>query len=158
MTIKSIIPIALITVAVACNAYESKSCMSGLDRAFNSSSVLDNAVSEMDSTMLALLNSGVVTDNEVVVALSNSASMASMSLSSAAVISSLRQQGSFKQTTLVDDLVRLHFQLTFEKFTSAKNSFVKFTGSMKNPTLRNQALKVSQELDSIASLLKACQK
>lgn len=84
--------------------------------------------------------------------------MASASLNSALVVSTLRRQGSFKQPALIDEIVKIEFQGAFEKFRSAKDSFTKFTGSLKNSSLREQAFTASQELEKITNKIRACQK
>lgn len=161
MKFKRINFLVLVLVGIFCtfsHAYEQKGCMQGLDATLNTVSALEEASKNMSSTMFAILSSGATTDTDTVNFLSDSASRASMGLNSAQVISTLRQYGSFKQPTLIDNLVKNEFQVTYEKFRQAKDTYMKFTGSLKNPILREQAFTVSQELEKITTQIRSCQK
>lgn len=148
----------LCTICNLSFAYEQRNCMLGLEATLNTASALDSASMRMSSTQMGLLASGVAADNETVVHLTNAAQSASSALNSALVVSTMRQNGTFKQPTLIDSLVKNEFQGTFSKFKNARDSFVKYTGSLKNATLREEAFQVSQELEKISTQIRACQK
>lgn len=161
MKFKKLTPLVFLLLELTSSlshAYDQKSCMQGIDETLNVTSTLDLANNKMSTIKMALLESGIDRDNSLATYLTDVAQQAMDSLKSASVISALRQQGSFKQLVSIDNIVRVEFQITFAKLNSARNSFVNFTGSLKNPSLREQALQVSQELEKISTMIRSCQK
>lgn len=154
----SFLVLLLCCLSFASHAYDQKGCMQGIEAASKSSHLLDEASNKMSSTMMGLLNSGVGEDDAYVTHLTNAVQLASVGLTSAQVVSTLRQHGSFKQPALFDGIVNNELQGAFTKFVFAQRSFVRFTGSLKNSTLRDQAFTTSQELDKIINKIRACQK
>lgn len=141
------------------NAYEPKSCMQGIERSFMAhGAALDEANNKMSDTMLALLNSGVATDDSNIAHLSNLTTMASLSLGSAYVVSIMRKDGTFKQASYIDGMVRVQHQIAFNNFSRVKGSYVKFAGALKNQSLREQAFQVFQEIEKISFQLQSCEK
>lgn len=154
----SVLVLSLSCLSFASHAYDQKECMQGIDQASKSLYLVDDASNKMLSTMMGLLNSGVGEDDARVTHLTNAVQLASIGLTSAQVVSTLRQYGSFKQPALVDGIVNIELQGAFTKFVVAQRSFVRFTGSLRNSTLREQAFMASQELEKIITTIRACQK
>lgn len=150
--------LSLISAAELSHAYEQKSCIAGIEIALNLSTQLDESNTRLMKDMAVLLNSGVVTDNDIASHLSSQVSLASTAITNAGVISTLKQAGSFKQPKLVDKLVDGQFQNLFVTVTSAKSSFVKWTGAIKNQSLKDQALASSQQLEKIHNAIRTCEK
>jgi hypothetical protein len=153
---KFFVALTLWAFANVCQAYDHKGCLLGLDST-RQSSELDEALKSMFSTSLALLESGVMTDYDKVSHLNSSGQLASAALNSAQVITSLRQHGRFERPEAVDKLLKIEFSVVFLKFKTARNEFVKHTDSLKNPSLRGQASKVSQELEEILIKIRSCE-
>ncbi len=139
-------------------AFEQKQCMRGIDTAMNSSISLGDSYMQMSKTMMSLLNSGIDVDDATVKHLLSATEMTDAALSSAGVISTLRQLGSYKQTESVDKLVNLQFQNFYKNVKYARSQYTRFTGALKNQSLREQAFDISQKLESISRLISACEK
>jgi hypothetical protein len=150
--------LSLMSVARLSHAYDQKNCMTGIEIALNLSTPLDESNTRFMKDMAVLLNSGVIADNDVASHLSAQVSLTSTAITNAGVISTLKQAGTFKQPKLVDKLVDGQFQNLFVTVTSAKSSFVKWTGAIKNHSLKDQALASSQQLEKIHSSIRACEK
>jgi hypothetical protein len=140
------------------HAYDQKNCMAGIETALNLSTPLDEGNTRFMKDMAVLLNSGVITDNDVAGHLSAQVSLTSTAITNAGVISTLKQAGTFKQPKLVDKLVDGQFQNLFVTVSSAKSSFVKWTGAIKNQSLKDQALASSQHLEKIHNSIRTCEK
>lgn len=140
------------------SAYEQKQCMRGIDSVMNSSVNLGGASMQMSTTLMSLLNSGIDTDDATVRHLLSATEMTDAALSSAGVISTLRQLGSYKQIENVDKLVNLQFQSFYNNIKYARGQFTRFTGALKNPSLKEQAFEISQRLEKISKLVSACEK
>jgi hypothetical protein len=150
--------LSLISAAELSHAYEQKSCIAGIEIALNLSTQLDESNTRLMKDMAVLLNSGVVTDNDIASHLSSQVSVTSTAITNAGVISTLKQAGTFKQPKLVDKLVDGQFQNLFITVGAAKNSFVKWTGAIKNQSLKDQALASSQQLEKIHNSIRSCEK
>jgi hypothetical protein len=153
-----VIFLSLMSVTSLSHAYDQKNCMAGIEIALNLSTPLDESNTRFMKDMAVLLNSGVITDNDVAAHLSAQVNLASTAITNAGVISTLKQAGTFKQPKLVDKLVDGQFQNLFVTVTSAKSSFVKWTGAMKNQSLKDQALASSQQLEKIHNAIRTCEK
>lgn len=154
---KSLIALAFCAVSTVSQAYDQKECMLGLNNTLKSSAH-DELINKISSTNLALLESGVMTDYYEVDHLINTAQLASAGLNSAQIITAMRQNGRFGQPEVIDRLMKNEFNGTFAKFKHARIGFVKLTGALKNPSLREQAFQLSQELEKILLQIRACEK
>jgi hypothetical protein len=132
--------------------------MQGIDAAYKTLSTLEAPTEKMSSTLMLLLNAGIGDDDAGVTHLTNTVRVAAYGLSSAQVVSVLRQYGTYKQPSLIDGVVNSELQGVFTKFVAAKRSFTKFTGMLKNSTLRELAFEVSEEIEKISILIRSCQK
>lgn len=153
-----VIFLSLMSVTSLSHAYDQKNCMGGIEIALNLSTTLDESNTRFMKDMAVLLNSGVITDNDVAGHLSAQVSLTSTAITNAGVISTLKQAGTFKQPKLVDKLVDGQFQNLYVTVTSAKSSFVKWTGAIKNQSLKDQALASSQQLEKIHNSIRTCEK
>lgn len=153
-----VIFLSLMSFTNLSHAYDQKNCMAGIEIALNLSTPLDEGNTQFMKDMAVLLNSGVITDNDVAGHLSAQVSLTSTAITNAGVISTLKQAGTFKQPKLVDKLVDGQFQNLFVTVTSAKSSFVKWTGAIKNQSLKDQALASSQQLEKIHNSIRTCEK
>jgi hypothetical protein len=150
--------VLLMSFATLSNAYEQKSCMMGIESAMNLSAELDESNTKFMRDMAALLNSGVAIDNDIASYLSSQVSITSTAIISAGVISTLKQAGTFKQPKLVDKLVDGQFQTLNITVATAKNSFAKWVGAIKNQNLKDQAFASSQKLEKIYESIRLCSK
>lgn len=157
-TYKSLVAaLALCAVSTVSYAYDQKDCMLGLKNT-RQSSAHDELIKKLSATNLALLESGVMTDYYEVEVLLNTAQLASESLNSAQIITAMRQNGTFGQPEVIDRILKIEFNGMFMKFKRAGIGFVKLTGALKNPSLREQAFQLSQELEKILLQIRACEK
>ncbi len=156
-TYKSLVALAFCAVSTVSQAYDQKDCMLGLNNTRQSSSH-DELITKLSSTNLALLESGVTNDYDEVEHLLNAAHLASAGLNSAQIITVLRQNGRFEQPEVIDRILKFEFNATFAKFKRAGIGFVKLTGALKNPSLREQAFQLSQALEKILLQIRACEK
>jgi hypothetical protein len=154
---KSLVALAFCAVSTVSQAYDQKDCMLGLNNTRQSSSH-DEFIKKLSSTNLALLESGVIADYYEVDHLLNTAQLASAGLNSAQIITAMRQNGRFAQPEVIDRILKIEFNGTFAKFKNAGIGFVKLTGVLKNPSLREQAFQLSQELEKILLQIRACEK
>jgi hypothetical protein len=153
--LKPIIVLALCTLSVASQAYDQKSCMQGIDGA--STAHLDESSTKLASALASVVGPNIG-DAATINYLTLQAQMAADSLGSALIVSNLRQHGSFKKQQTIDELVNIQFQLTHRAFKNAKESFVRFTGSLVNSSLREQAFIVAKELDKISVTIRSCER
>lgn len=155
---KFLVTVLLFAFTTHTSAYDQKSCMQGLDSSLKSTAALDEAIGKMFNSNMTLRSSGVFIDSEIVDFITEKAEQVSISLKASVVMSTLRQHGSYKQQKFIDELIRSEFQVTFERVRRVKATLVKFTGTLKNPKLQEQAFQLSQELERITAQISACQK
>ena len=158
LIIKTILFFSVITYCAIGNAYQHQKCMQGIEAAMDVSPQLEAAYTKMSGTLMTLLNSGVDADNNTAQHLLSATEMTNTNLSSSLVISTLRQTGNFKKTDSIDKMISLHFQSLFVSVKYAKNQFIKFTGSLKNASLREQSFEISQHLEKVSNQISACEK
>lgn len=157
-TYKSLVAtLALCAVSTVSHAYDQIDCMLGLKNT-RQSSAHDELIKKLSATNLALLESRVMTDYYEVDHLLNTAQLASAGLNSAQIITAMRQNGTFGQPEVIDRILKIEFNGMFMKFKHAGIGFVKLTGALKNPSLREQAFQLSQELEKILLQIRACEK